>query len=164
MSLFSIVFRSLPSRVQSTLFWVVLTAVSGLWLWKYFTPQGGALYGHNHTDRPIYSYWINDNWGGNAGANGGGKITCCWSIVGDQLRVVWIKDRTGEQVRQGLKEERHELLIPNPPRQRWDDTLHVHFLPHDQVRLVWSESHTSPLKEEIQGQLLKLPRLNKESP
>src|SRR5690606_40227610 len=48
---------------------------------------GAALYVHNHTDRPIYSYWVNGNWGGNVSAYGGGKATCCWKIVGEQLEI-----------------------------------------------------------------------------
>ncbi|WP_421682948.1 DUF3304 domain-containing protein [Stutzerimonas urumqiensis] len=112
-------------------------------IWQYVTPPGAALYGHNHTDRPIFDYTVNGNWGGNGG------VTCCWTIKSDVLEVAWIKDRTGEQVRRGIKEERRQLKIPNPPRKRTDDTLHVHFLPGDQVRVAWSDSHTSPLKKEI---------------
>ena len=123
-------------------------------LWQYLTPPGAALYGHNHTDRPIFDYTVNGNWGGNAFVNGGG-VTCCWAIDGDLLEVAWIKDRTGEQVRQGLQEEQRELRIPNPPRKRTDDTLHVHFLPGDQVRLAWSDSHASPLKDQIKALLGK---------
>src|SRR5690606_17186570 len=103
---------------------------------------GAALYVHNHTDRPIYSYWVNGNWGGNAAAYGGGT-TCCWKIVGEQLEIHWIKDRTGAQVEAGLQEEEVTLFLPNPPRQRGDDTLHVHFLPGDQVRLAWSKDRKS---------------------
>ena len=105
---------------------------------------GAALYGHNHTDRPIFSYWVNDNWGGNAGANGGGKVTCCWRIQNDLLKVVWILDVTPEQIDRGLQEERHELDIPTPPRQRNDHYLHVHFFPNNHVRLAWSENHDIP--------------------
>ena len=112
-----------------------------------FQTPGAALYGHNHTDRPIFSYWVNDQWGGNGG------VTCCWKIVGEQLEVHWIKDRTGAQVEAGLLEEEVTLFLPNPPRKRSDDTLHVHFLPGDEVRLAWSDEHTSPLKDEIKAQL-----------
>src|SRR5690606_8800519 len=118
---------------------------------------GAALYVHNHTDRPIYSYWINNNWGGNAAAYGGGT-TCCWKIVGEQLEIHWIKDRTGAQVEAGLQEEEVTLFLPNPPRKRGDDTLHVHFLPGDHVRLAWSYEHTSPLKDDIKA------RFSKEAP
>jgi len=104
---------------------------------------GAALYGHNHTDRPIFSYFVNDNWGGNGG------MTCCWRIEGETLKVEWIKSMTRTQYEQGAREETLSLELPNPPRRRTDDTLHVHFLPGDQVRLAWSDAHTSPLREEL---------------
>lgn len=118
-------------------------------LWHYLTPQGAALYGHNHTDRPISDYTVNGNWGGNGG------VTCCWAIDGDLLEVAWIKGMTGEQFRQGIKEEQRELRISNPPRKRTDHYLHVHFFPDDQVRLAWSPDHDSPyegLKEAPQNE------------
>ena len=137
--------RILPRALRGLLIalsW--LLAIGGYLLWQYLRPQGAALYGHNHTQRPIFSYWVNDNWGGNAGANGGGKVTCCWRIHGDTLNVVWIVDSTPEQIAQGMHEERHELELPNPPRQRDDKYLHVHFFTDNQVRLAWSASHDSP--------------------
>ncbi len=118
-------------------------------IWQYQRTPGAALYVHNHTGRPIFSYFVNDNWGGNASAHGGGKHTCCWRIEGETLKVEWILDVTPEQIEQGLEEETLTLELPNPPRQRTDDTLHVHFLPRDQVRLAWSDAHTSPLREEL---------------
>ncbi len=118
-------------------------------LWQYLTPPGAALYGHNHTDRPISDYTVNGHWGGNGG------VTCCWTIDSDLLEVAWIKGMTGEQFRRGIRKEQRELRIPNPPRKRTDDTLHVHFLPGDQVQLAWSDSHTSPLKDEINALLGK---------
>ena len=117
-----------------------------------FQTPGAALYVHNHTDRPIYSYWVNNNWGGNAAAHGGGT-TCCWKIVGEQLEIHWVKSVTRTQSQQGLRKGELTLSLPNPPRTRTDDTLHVHFLPGDEVRLAWSDEHTSPLKDEIKAQL-----------
>ncbi|WP_273829264.1 DUF3304 domain-containing protein [Pseudomonas sp. SBT1-2] len=123
--------------------------IAAYFIWQYSRMPGAALYVHNHTERPIFSYFVNDNWGGNAAANGGGGVTCCWRIEGKALKVEWIKGRTGEQVRQGLKKETISIEISNPPRKRTDDTLHVHFLPGDQIRVAWSDKHTSPLKEEL---------------
>jgi len=136
--------RSLPTSLRWTLIVMFyLTLIGSYVFWQYQRPGGAALYGHNHTDRPIFSYWVNDNWGGNGG------VTCCWRIDGDRFKVVWILDVTPEQVARGVEEERHELEIPNPPRERADDTLHVHFLPDNQVRLAWNRSATSPLTEEL---------------
>ena len=142
--------RSLPSSLRwSLILMFYLTLIGSFVFWQYQRHGGAALYIHNHTDRPIFSYWVNDNWGGNAFAYGGGKTTCCWRIDGDRLKVVWILSRTRAQSEQGIEEERHELDIPNPPRERTDDTLHVHFLPGNQVRLAWNRSATSPLTEEL---------------
>ncbi|WJV26525.1 MULTISPECIES: DUF3304 domain-containing protein [Pseudomonas] len=136
--------KRLSSRQKTLIHWLVLAAlVVGYFIWQYSRMPGAALYGHNHTDRPIFSYFVNDNWGGNGG------VTCCWRIEGKMLKVDWIKSRTGEQARQGINEETLSIEMPNPPRKRTDDTLHVHFLPGDQVRLAWSDKHTSPLKEEL---------------
>ncbi len=121
-----------------------LTLIGGMVIWQYQRPGGATLYVHNHTDRPIFSYWVNDNWGGNAGANGGGKTTCCWRIGGNTLKVVWILDVTPEQLAAGLTEERLETNIINPNRQRSDKYLHVHFFPENKVRLAWSPNHDSP--------------------
>lgn len=132
-----------------------LALIASFIVWQSQRLPGAALYVHNHTDRPIFSYSVNDNWGGNAFAYGGGKATCCWRIAGDKLKVVWIVSRTQAQAEQALEDEEYELEIPNPPRERTDDTLHVHFLPGNQVRLAWNSSAGSPLAEELRQ---KFPR------
>lgn len=135
---------SIPRAVRLPvviLFYLLL--IGGYLLWQSQRPGGAFLYGHNHTDRPIFSYWVNDNWGGNGG------ITCCWRIRGDTLKVTWILSRTRAQAEEGVEEEQHELEIPNPLRQRLDDSLHVHFLPGNRVRLAWNHSAGSPLEEEL---------------
>lgn len=137
--------RSLSSPVRWTLIILFyLALIGGYLLWQYQRPGGAMLYSHNHTDRPIFSYWVNDIWGGNAFANGGGGVVCCSRVEGDTLKVVWIVSRTRAQAEQGLQEERHELSIPTPSRQRSDRYLHVHFFPGDQVRLAWSANHDTP--------------------
>ena len=113
---------------------------------------GAALYGHNHTDRPIFSYWVNDQWGGNGG------VTCCWKIVGEQLEIHWVKSVTRTQSQQGLRKEELTLHLSNPPRKRSDTYLHVHFLPGDEVRLAWSDGVASPFREEFKA------RFSKEAP
>ena len=114
--------------------------VLGYVTWSYTQMPGAILYGHNHTDRPIVSYFVNENWGGNGGA------TCCWRIEGDVLTVEWIKGRTGAQLRQGVQKETVTLEVPNPPRTRQDKYLHVHFFPGNQVRLFWSSNLDSPFE------------------
>ena len=65
-----------------------VTLIGGYVLWQYQRPSGASLYVHNHTGRPIFSYWVNDNWGGNAFAYGGGKTTS-WMLLQNRLRVGW---------------------------------------------------------------------------
>ncbi|MFV0455207.1 MAG: DUF3304 domain-containing protein [Pseudomonas sp.] len=129
------------------LFWGAL-AVAFV-VWQALRMPGAALYGHNHTDRPIFSYFVNDNWGGNGG------MTCCWRIEGETLKVEWIKGRTGEQVRQGIQKETLTLELPNPPRQRGDRYLHVHFFPGDQIRLAWSANLDTPYENLKEAPALK---------
>ncbi|WP_164486176.1 DUF3304 domain-containing protein [Pseudomonas chlororaphis] len=128
------------SGLQKTL--INLLVVGGLiaayFIWQYSRTPGAMLYGHNHTDRPIFSYFVNDNWGGNGG------MTCCWRIEGKTLKVDWILDVTPEQIKQGLEEETLSVELPNPPRQRSDRYLHVHFFPGNQVRLAWSANLDTP--------------------
>ena len=134
--------RALPASARSLIklllpVVLVLTYVA----WAYTRMPGAILYGHNHTDRPVFSYFVNEAWGGNGGA------VCCTRIEGDVLTVQWIKGRTGEQVRQGVEKETITRQVPNPPRTRQDKYLHVHFFPGDQVRLFWSPTPGSPYKE-----------------
>ena len=112
--------------------------------WAYRQMPGAILYVHNHTDRPIFSYAVNEAWGGNASAFGGGGAACCSRIEGDVLSVQWIKSTTQAQYDAGLREETITRRVPNPPRTRQDKYLHVHFFPGDQVRLFWSPNLDSP--------------------
>ncbi|MFI8607238.1 hypothetical protein ACIGFL_02650 [Pseudomonas sp. NPDC077649] len=117
---------------------IVLLPLLGLYLYGQLRTPGAMLTSENYTDRPIFSYWVNDNWGGNGG------VTCCWRLDGPTAKVVWILSRTGEQARQGVKQERHEIELPMPPRGRDDRYLHVRFDPDNQVRLGWSPDLFSP--------------------
>ncbi|MBA5979108.1 DUF3304 domain-containing protein [Pseudomonas sp. Y5-11] len=105
---------------------------------------GAALTSHNYTERPIGSYWVNDQWGGNGG------VTCCWSISGESAKVVWILSMSQAQENQGMKIERHETQVALPERSPGDDTLHVYFLPNNRIELVWAAKmlDTLPLRTE----------------
>ncbi|QXE12913.1 DUF3304 domain-containing protein [Pseudomonas sp. AN-B15] len=109
-----------------------------------FRTPGAMLTSENHTDRPILSFWVNDFWGGNLAAMGGGGIMCCQKIEGKTVQIKWILSRTGEQLRQGVKKENHEATVPLPRRERGDDYLHVRFLPGNVVELKWSPGLISP--------------------
>lgn len=141
------IFRDIPTWIQVAL----VASLLAYWGWHEFLrmPTGGSLRSYSHIDRPIYSYWVNDNWGGNLGAYGGGT-TCCWSFEGDTAKVVWILSMSREQQRQGMVKERHSVSLPMPERTRDDRYLHVHFLPNDRVKLVWSPGFGSPYVERFE--------------
>lgn len=143
--------QALPAFVRSLLSLLSLGLLFLTYMaWAHTRMPGAILYVHNHTDRPIFSYVVNDAWGGNASAYGGGGATCCSRIEGDVLAVQWIKSITQSQHEAGLLEETITLEVPNPPRTRQDKYLHVHFFPGDQVRFFWSpnlDSRYEKLKE-----------------
>ena len=131
--------RALPAYVRSLLnLLLCVVLLLGYVGWAYTRMPGAILYMHNHTDRPVFSYFVNEAWGGNGGA------VCCSRIEGDVLTVQWIKSITQAQYEAGLREETLTLEVPNPPRTRQDKYLHVHFFPGDQVRLFWSPNLDSP--------------------
>ena len=136
--------RALPALLSLTLMALLVLAY---FAWAYPRMPGATLYVHNHTERPISGYAVNGNWGGNAFAFGGGGATCCAQIEGDELEVQWVKGRTGEQVRQGVKKETVIRKVSNPSRTRQDRYLHVHFFPGDQVHLFWSTNLDSPYED-----------------
>ncbi|MGQ4880047.1 DUF3304 domain-containing protein [Billgrantia sp. LNSP4103-1] len=137
-------FRLIPIWVQV----VLVGAIVIVLVWKELFPSSysGSLAGYNHTDRPIFSYWVDGNWGGNGGT------TCCWSFKGDTVEVSWILSMTGEQERQGVEEERHEVKLPMPVHTRGDRYLHVHFLPGNKVDLVWSSEIRSPKLDQYRAE------------
>ncbi|SJK83871.1 DUF3304 family protein [Halomonas elongata DSM 2581] len=141
------VFRGVPTWIQVVGVLAILAYVG----WYNFLrmPEGGSLRGHSYIDRPIYSYWVNDNWGGNLAAFGGGA-TCCWSLGGGSVEVVWILSMSKKQQEQGMEQERHSVTLPMPERSREDRYLHVHFLPKNRVELVWSPDFGSPLTDKLE--------------
>lgn len=136
------VFRDVPTWIQVTGVVAILAYVG----WYNFLrmPTSGSLVGHKYIERPIYSYWVNDNWGGNGG------VTCCWSFSGDTAEVVWILSMSRAQQEQGMKQERHSMTLPMPERTREDRYLHVYFLPGNRVELAWSPNLGSPLEGELE--------------
>lgn len=134
-------------RSRGTLNAVLIVACALAYIaWAYMQTPGAMLYVHNHTDRPIFSYSVNEAWGGNASAYGGGKVTCCSRIEGDVLTVEWVKSITQPQYEAGMREETITQEVSNPPRTRQDKYLHLHFFPGDQVRLFWSPNLDSPFE------------------
>ena len=126
---------------------VLLLPFIGSYLYNQFRTPGAMLTSANYMDRPILSFWINDFWGGNLAAMGGGGTMCCKKIQGPTVKATWILSRTGEQLRQGVKKETHERILPLPERQRTDEFLHVRFLPGNIVELKWSPDLVSPFEK-----------------
>jgi len=124
---------------------IVLLPLLALYLYGALRTPGAMLTSESYMDRPIFSYWVNDNWGGNGG------VTCCWRLSGPTAKVVWILDMTRQQQLEGAKEERHEVELPMPPRGREDRYLHVRFDPGNQVRLGWSPDLFSPFNPRPQN-------------
>ncbi|WP_234293591.1 DUF3304 domain-containing protein [Billgrantia desiderata] len=135
-------FRLVPIWLQIALVGGVIAIVS--WQSVLSPSVSGSIAGYNHTDRPIFRFWVNDNYGGNITAQSWGGTTCCWSFKGSTVEVVWILSMTGEQERAGIQSEQHSITLPMPEHSRGDQYLHVHFLPDNKVDLVWSENVRSP--------------------
>lgn len=135
-------FRLIPVWVQVVGFGLVALLVA--WQTFFYSSASGSLAGYNHTDRPIFRYWVNGKYGGNMWAHSWGGTTCCWSFKGDSAEVVWVLSITGEQERQGVEIERHSVTLPMPEYSREDQYLHVHFLPGNKVDLIWSSEIRSP--------------------
>lgn len=134
--------RLLPTWLKFSLAGLVVIWVA--WSMLFNSSKSGSLAGYNHTDRPVFSYWVDDNWGGNMDPYSWGSTTCCWSFQNDNVEVVWILDVTPEDIEAGLEEERHSMTLPMPEHKQEDQYLHVHFLPDKNVDLVWSQDVRSP--------------------
>lgn len=142
--------RLLPAWLK-----ILLAGLFLIWLaWEmiFNTSKNGSLAGYNHTERPIFSYWVDGNWGGNMAPYSWGSTTCCWSFKNDTVEVVWILDVTPEDIEAGLDEERYSLTLPMPEHTREDQYLHVHFISDNKVDLVWSQDIRSPKFDEYRGQ------------
>ncbi|MFW6749481.1 DUF3304 domain-containing protein [Pseudomonas glycinae] len=123
---------------------VLLLPFLGSYLYNQFRTPGAMLTSANYMDRPIFSFWANDFWGGNLMAMGGGGIMCCTRFEGKTIKIKWILDMTRQQQLSGAVEEHHEIELPLPERGPTDQYLHVQFEPGNKVRLGWSPDLTRP--------------------
>nr|WP_290694502.1 DUF3304 domain-containing protein [Halomonas sp. UBA3074] len=128
--------RLIPVWLQVSL--AALVIIWLVWGMVFNTSKSGSLVGYNHTDRPLFRYFVDGNYGGNGGT------TCCWSFEGDSVEVVWVLDVTPEDIEAGLEEEEHRVTLKMPEYSRDDQYLHVHFLPDNRVDLIWSHNIRSP--------------------
>jgi len=108
------------------------------------------LIGYNYIDRNIFSFWVNDTWGGNSNAHrhgGGGGMTCCLDIP-EKAKTLHIKieyDLTEEQYEKNLPTEKFETDIPVPNLlNKRNGYIEVHFLPERKIEAKWVEFPTKP--------------------
>jgi hypothetical protein len=135
--------RLIPVWLQVVL--ATLVIVWHAWSMVFNTSKSGSLVGYNHTDRPLFLYFVDGNYGGNGGT------TCCWSFEGDSVEVVWTLDVTPEDVEAGLEEEEHRITLKMPAYSRENQYLHVHFLSDNQIELAWSPDLKSPLPDRLRA-------------
>ena len=109
-----------------------------------------ALVVHNWQDRPISWFSLNGMMGGNAAAYeynqhayGAGKMTCCGVVKGNIALIKWKLGVKGSQYDKGMRSENYQLKVPLPDRKDTDDTLHVHFLPKNEIKLEWNNKNSS---------------------
>lgn len=109
-----------------------------------------ALVTHNWQDRPISSSSVNGLLGGGVSAytynpysSGAGPTTCCGVIKGKTAVIKWRLGVKGSQYDAGMRSENHQINMPLPKRKEGDDTLHVHFLPENKVKLEWNNKNSS---------------------
>ena len=99
---------------------------------------------YNHTPDYIHQFYVDDTWGGNSFAyGGGGSFVCClvyprtWR-PGLTATVKWTTSSSDPNAEgDAAKEHWHETVVPIEQYVE-AGTLHVHFLPGGEVRLIIS--------------------------
>jgi hypothetical protein len=99
---------------------------------------------YNHTPDYIHQFYVDDTWGGNSFAyGGGGKFVCCivyprtWH-PGLTATVKWTTSSSNPNATgDAVKPHWHEAVVPIEKYVE-TGTLHVHFLPENKVRLIIS--------------------------
>ncbi len=98
---------------------------------------------YNHTPDYIHQFYIDDAWGGNSFAyGGGGKFVCCliypekWS-PGLTAKVKWTTSSSDPNATgDAAKPHWHEAVVPIDQYSKPGTRLNVHFLPDGKVRLI----------------------------
>ncbi|MDB0511939.1 DUF3304 domain-containing protein [Ralstonia solanacearum] len=98
---------------------------------------------YNHTPDYIHQFYIDDAWGGNSFAyGGGGKFVCCliypekWS-PGLTAKVKWTTSSSDPNATGDAAQEHwHEAVVPIDRYSKPGTRLNVHFLPDGKVRLI----------------------------
>ncbi|MDB0507669.1 DUF3304 domain-containing protein [Ralstonia solanacearum] len=98
---------------------------------------------YNHTPDYIHQFYVDDAWGGNSFAyGGGGKFVCCliypekWS-PGLTAKVKWTTSSSDPNATgDAAKPHWHEAVVPIDQYSKPGTRLNVHFLPGGKVRLI----------------------------
>jgi hypothetical protein len=100
---------------------------------------------YNHTPDYIHQYYVNDQWGGNSRAYGGGGSFVCCIIYPRQWRpdltakVRWTTSSADPKATgEAATEKWHEATVAIERYTEPGTTLNVHFLPKGEVRLLIS--------------------------
>ena len=101
------------------------------------------LSGYNHTAHYIHQFYVDDAWGGNVFAyGGGGKFVCClvypstWR-EGLMAKVRWTTSSSDPTATGAAAEGQwHEVTVPIERYKEPGTTLNVHFLEDGKVRLI----------------------------
>jgi len=108
------------------------------------------LIGYNYIDRSIFSFWVNDTWGGDSNAHrhgGGGGITCCLEIP-RSAKTLHFKIEYGwteEQYKRKSPRDTFEMDIPVPELpNKHGGYIEVHFLPERKIDAKWVDFPTKP--------------------
>jgi len=105
-------------------------------------PAIAKISGYNHTENYIHRFFINESWGGNVFAyGGGGKFVCCINYPREwrpdlTATVRWSTSSSDPDGPDDVKW--HEQIVPIEYYDKLG-SLNVHFLPDNKVRLlIWN--------------------------
>ncbi|WP_089657734.1 DUF3304 domain-containing protein [Franzmannia pantelleriensis] len=148
--LFNQIWYGLPKGAR----WGLGALFVGYFVWLFFLPNlnpsstSASIIGHNHMERRIHSFRVNEAAGGDLGPNsGGGSIVCCQRVGGKTAEVTWTYSRTVAEFERGDNPISRTVTLPMPERGRHEQYLHVHILSDDEVKLGWSQDLDSPYAE-----------------
>ena len=127
--------------------WLVGIALA-LWLaWTFLIQErhgGASIILHSFMDRPVSYVYVNGNMGGNTpvfdGLNTSGGTAGPYKIEGDTVKVEWLLSTTQQQYDQGLRPEKHSMILPMPPREKGQNDFCVLILPDNTPMVRWTVS------------------------
>ncbi|WP_258224671.1 hypothetical protein [Aeromonas sp. HMWF014] len=115
-----------------------------------------GLYRAHVGDRSPISYvYVNSKMGSNTlafdgfGAGGGGRAGP-YRIDGDTVKIDWLLSTTlDQQEKEGLRPEKHSLILPMPKREKGQDDFCVLFLPDNKPLVRWATSCHIDMQDEF---------------